>query len=333
MTEPLLKVENLVVEFPGRRRLVDWLGGRPRPVARVIDGVDLTIDRHETLGLVGESGSGKTTLGRAILRLVRPSAGRVLFEGRDIARADAEGLRGLRRRLQMVFQNPHSSLNPRFTVSAAIAEVLRFHRIVPEGDIGAETARLLSLVGLGSEMAGRYPRSLSGGQRQRVGLARALAVRPSMLVLDEPVAALDVSIQAQVLNLLNDLRGELGLTMLFIAHEMSVVRHMSRRIAVMYLGRIVETGTTDEIFGNARHPYTQGLLGAVPRLEPVKRRRQAMLQGDVPSPYAIPAGCRFHTRCPRAEDICRRVAPPRVRVSATHEAECHFAGSPSVVPA
>jgi oligopeptide/dipeptide ABC transporter ATP-binding protein len=324
--EPLLAVEGLAVEFRGRRRLVDWLERRPRPVARAVDGVDLSIDRHETVGLVGESGSGKTTLGRAILRLVQPSAGRVLFEGEDIAGADAKALRGLRRRLQMVFQNPHSSLNPRFTVAATIAEVLRFHRIVPENGIGAETARLLSLVGLGSEMAGRYPRALSGGQRQRVGLARALAVRPSMLVLDEPVAALDVSIQAQVLNLLNDLRGELGLTMLFIAHEMSVVRHMSRRVAVMYLGRIVETGTTDEIFTGPRHPYTQGLLGAVPRLEPVKRRRQAMLQGDIPSPYAIPAGCRFHTRCPRAEEICCRVAPPRVQVSETHSAECHFAG-------
>jgi len=322
----LLQVQDLVVEFPRRRSVSDFIARRPVARARAVDGVSLDIRAHETIGLVGESGSGKTTLGRAILGLYRPTAGRVLFRGRDIGNLDAAAQQGLRRGLQMVFQNPLSSLNLRFTVAQAIGEALRFHRIVPDAEVPAEIARLLQLVGLAPELAARAPRALSGGQCQRVALARALSVRPAMLVLDEPVAALDVSIQAQVLNLLEDLRGELGLTMLFVAHELSVVRHMSHRVAVMYLGKIVEIGTSDEIFSGPAHPYTQSLLAAVPRLGMGKRRRQAVLKGDIPSPYAIPPGCRFQTRCPKAQDICRTVAPPSVRRSPAHTVDCHFPG-------
>ena len=321
----LLSVQDLVVEFPRQRSITDVIAGRPVVKARAVDGVSLDIRTHETIGLVGESGSGKTTLGRTILGLYRPTAGRVLFRGRDIADTDAEEQRILRRNLQMVFQNPLSSLNLRFTVARAIGEALRFHGIVPNEQVPAEIERLLRLVGLAPEMAGRAPRALSGGQCQRVALARALSVRPAMLVLDEPVAALDVSIQAQVLNLLDDLRHELDLTMLFVAHELSVVRHMSHRVAVMYLGKIVEIGTRDEIFANPVHPYTQSLLAAVPRLGAGKRRRQAVLKGDVPSPYSIPSGCRFQNRCPKAQAICRTVSPPSVNLSKTHRADCHFA--------
>jgi len=322
----LLSVQDLVVEFRRQRSITDIIARRPVAKARAVDGVSLDVRAHETIGLVGESGSGKTTLGRAILGLYKPTAGRVLFHGRDIADPDPAARQGLRRSLQMVFQNPLSSLNLRYTVEQAIGEALRFHRIVPDTQVPTEIERLLRLVGLAPEMAQRAPRQLSGGQCQRVGLARALSVRPSMLVLDEPVAALDVSIQAQVLNLLDDLRRELGLTMLFVAHELSVVRHMSHRVAVMYLGRIVEIGTSDEIFAAPGHPYTQSLLAAVPRLGLGKRRRQAVLKGDVPSPYAIPPGCRFQTRCPTAQDICRKVVPPSVQLSPTHNVECHFPG-------
>jgi oligopeptide/dipeptide ABC transporter ATP-binding protein len=320
----LLSVQDLVVEFARRRSVTDIIARRPVAKARAVDGVNLELRAHETLGLVGESGSGKTTLGRAILGLYKPAAGRVLFRGRDIADPNPAARQSLRRNMQMVFQNPFSSLNLRFTVAQTIGEALRFHRVVPDAEVPAETERLLRLVGLAPEMAQRAPRQLSGGQCQRVGLARALSVRPIMLVLDEPVAALDVSIQAQVLNLLDDLRRELGLAMLFVAHELSVVQHMSHRVAVMYLGKIVEIGTSDEIFAAPSHPYTQSLLAAVPRLGQGKRRRQAVLKGDIPSPYAIPSGCRFRTRCPKAQDICRNVAPPSVQLSSTHKVDCHF---------
>ena len=232
--------------------------------------------------------------------------------------------------MQLVFQDPYSSLNPRFTVRQTLGEVLRFHEVCSEAEVTDEVARLLEMVGLSTDMAGRRPVALSGGQRQRVGLARALALRPKLLVLDEPVAALDVSIQAQVLNLLESLRDELGLTMLFIAHELSVVRHMSTRVAVMYLGEFVEIGTSREIFELASHPYTQSLLRAVPRLVPKRRRREAVLKGDVPSPLAIPPGCPFHPRCPRAEAICREVKPPETRISNTHVSRCHFAAPKSI---
>jgi len=321
---PLLAIDELVVEFRKPRSLVDLAFARRPPVVRAVDGVSLALAPGETLGLVGESGSGKTTVARAVLGLHRPASGSVSFQGQDVAALDRAGRRRFRRQVQMVFQDPMSSLNPRLPVGRAIAEVLRFHRIVPSAASSVEVERLLALVGLLPDMAARRPRGLSGGQRQRVGLARALAVRPTFLVLDEPVAALDVSIQAQVLNLLRDLRDELGLTMLFVAHELGVVRYMSNRVAVMYLGRIMEIGSADEIFGNPRHPYTQSLLKAVPRLEPVKRHRRPVLQGDVPSPLAIPSGCRFRTRCPLAVARCADEAPAAHHLSPTHRSLCHF---------
>ncbi len=319
-------VESLVVEYPGHRGIVDIVQRRPATRLRAVDGVSLTIQPNETLGLVGESGCGKTTLGRALMRLVEPSAGTIQFEGQDLLSLGRDDLRRMRRRLQMVFQDPFSSLNPRMSVEQALAEALRFHRIRPEAQVQERVAELLLLVGLAPELAGRWPRALSGGQRQRVGLARALALEPGFLVLDEPVAALDVSIQAQILNLLKDLRDRLGLTMLFIAHELSVIRHMSQRVAVMYLGRIVELGPTADVFDRPAHPYTQGLVKAIPQLVPERRHRKPVLQGEVPSPLDIPSGCRFHTRCPKARDICRQVSPAMTELTTLHQAECHFPG-------
>jgi len=315
---PALFVDDIVVEFAKPRSLADVLTGRKARAVRAVDGVTLAVEAGQTLGLVGESGSGKSTIGRAILGLIKPIKGRVEFEG-EIAASRAD----IRRRMQMVFQDPYSSLNPRLKIGEAIAEVLRFHRIVPQEGVATEVQRLLSVVGLPGAMANRRPRQLSGGQRQRAGLARALAVRPDFLVLDEPVAALDVSIQAQILNLLVDLRRQLGLTMLFIAHELGVVRHMSDRIAVMYLGKIMEIGPADAVFETPRHPYTRALLGAVPKMDLVKRERPAVTQGDIPSPLNIPSGCRFRTRCLMARDICR-TEPPEVMIAADHMSRCHF---------
>jgi oligopeptide/dipeptide ABC transporter ATP-binding protein len=324
---PSLVVEDLVIEFAKPRSLADLVTGTHPPAVRAVDGVSLTVESGETLGLVGESGSGKSTIGKAILGLYRPKRGTIHFEGKTFAERDEREQAVFRRRMQIVFQDPYSSLNPRLKIGSAVAEVLRFHAIVPPGEIEAEVLRLLSLVGLPSAMAERRPRELSGGQRQRAGLARALAVRPSFLVLDEPVAALDVSIQAQVLNLLSDLRRELGLTMLFVAHELGVVRHMSDRLAVMYLGQIMETGPSDAVFRDPRHPYTRALLSAVPKMTTVKRQRAAVTQGEIPSPLNIPSGCRFRTRCPMAQPVCETV-PPEITVGPSHVARCHFAAAP-----
>lgn len=326
-TAPSLVIENLVVEFAKSRSLADVFTGTHPPAVRAVDGVSLTVSPGETLGLVGESGSGKSTIGRAILGLNAPKSGSIRFEGQTFAERDEAGRAAFRRRVQMVFQDPYSSLNPRLKIGGAVAEVLRFHKIVPEAEISGEVRRLLTLVGLPDAMADRRPRELSGGQRQRAGLARALAVRPAFLVLDEPVAALDVSIQAQVLNLLGELRRELGLTMLFVAHELGVVRHMSDRLAVMYLGQIMESGPSDDVFGNPRHPYTRALLSAVPKMTTVKRQRAAVTQGEIPSPLNIPTGCRFRTRCPMAQAICETV-PPEIEVGPEHISRCHFAAMP-----
>ena len=328
--DAILEVNDLTVSFGGGWSLANALQRRAAPRVRAVNGVSFRMWPHETLGLVGESGSGKTTLGRTLLRLHRPDSGSIRFLGRDLTGIDGKTLRALRPEMQLVFQDPYSSLNPRFTVYRTLSEVLRFHRVCPETDIGNEVARLLKMVGLSPDMAARRPSAFSGGQRQRIGLARALALNPKFLVLDEPVAALDVSIQAQVLNLLAALRDKLGLTMLFIAHEMSVVRHMSTRVAVMYLGEFVEIGTSREIFGQASHPYTRSLLRAVPRLVPERRQRAAVLKGDAPSPLAIPSGCPFHPRCPQAAAICREVKPPEVRLSDTHASRCHFSTPGSV---
>jgi oligopeptide/dipeptide ABC transporter ATP-binding protein len=321
---PRLAVDRLSVEFRGNHTIASMLKGEPPGKVRAVDKVSFEIAAGETLGLVGESGSGKTTVGRALLGLNKPSEGRMQLDGEDLASLSETQKKTLPRRMQMVFQDPYGSLNPRRTVRQTLSEVLSFHAIVPPQEVQQEVSRLMALVGLSPTLAERRPKGLSGGQRQRVGLARALAVRPSVLVLDEPVAALDVSIQAQVLNLLEDLRKQLGLTMLFIAHELGVVRHISDRVAVMYLGHVMEIGTTEEIFSGARHPYTISLLKAMPRLVPEKRNRPPVLQGEVPSPYAIPSGCRFRTRCPVAQAICEQ-EPPMATLSATHSASCHFA--------
>jgi len=322
----LIEIAGLAVHFPVQRSWADTLSAAPRRHLRAVDGVDLSIGEHETLGLVGESGSGKTTLARTLVRIYEPSAGTVRLKGRALASYSRLGEGGLCRQIQMVFQDPYSSLNPRKTVGATITEVLLFHGICTPAAAAIEVARLLREVGLPESVAHHLPRSLSGGQRQRVGLARALAVRPAFIVLDEPVAALDVSIQAQILNLLKDLKDHSGLGMLLVAHELSVVRHMSDRVAVMYLGRIVELGAAEAIFERPQHPYTQSLLKAVPRLIPQRRHRAAVLSGDIPSPLDIPGGCRFHPRCPKAQDICRRVDPPPTSPAPSHLAACHFPG-------
>jgi oligopeptide transport system ATP-binding protein len=328
MIETVLEVKNLRKVFKLPRSLIDALQRKPIKELIAVDDVSLKINRYETMGLVGESGCGKTTLGRCILRLYEPTSGRIIFEGEDITDRTAKEMQPIRRRMQVIFQDPYSSLNPRMNVRQTIKEVFRFHTICAPEEEEDYLQNLLKIVGLSPEAADKFPRSFSGGQRQRIGLARALAVKPTFLVADEPVSALDVSIQAQILNQLTDLRVDLGLTVLFIAHELSIVKHISTHVAVMYLGQIVEIGTTEEVFDNAQHPYTQGLLVALPRPVPGRRRRKAALEGDIPSPLNIPSGCRFHTRCPIAQEICRQQSPPRRQLSPTHQILCHLRPTP-----
>jgi oligopeptide/dipeptide ABC transporter ATP-binding protein len=328
MADPLLSVAGLSKHYPVQAGLIARLAGRRRPPLVAVDEVSFDIARGEIFSLVGESGSGKTTLGRCLLRLVEPTSGRILFDGTDLATLSPAGLRAARRDVQMIFQDPFSSLNPRLTVGEMLAEVLRVHRLRPEREIAARVAELLGLVGLPAEAAGRAPRAFSGGQRQRIGIARALAVEPRFIVADEPVSAVDVSVQAQIMNLLLDLRDRLGLTLLFIAHDLSVVRYLSDRVGVMYLGRIVESGPRDLIFGAARHPYTQALLRAAPRPDPARRGGAAALAGEPPSPLNPPPGCHFHTRCPRATEICRTNTPPPETVGAGHVVRCHHHATP-----
>jgi oligopeptide/dipeptide ABC transporter ATP-binding protein len=321
----LLEVRDLSMHFPLHRGVVERLQGKPRPVLRAVDGVGLTIAKGEALGLVGESGCGKSTLGRCIVGLYTPTGGEIMYEGTPLP---AQRVRATRRRIQMVFQDPYSSLNPRMTVRQALSELLRAHEMVPKAQVDARCRELVDLVGLGSRSLDAYPRQFSGGQRQRVSIARALALEPELLVADEPVSALDVSVQATVLNLLEELQQKLGLTLLLIAHNMAVVRHVCDRVAVMYLGRIVEVAPTHELFTNARHPYAQALLLAVPKLVPGRASEAAAVAGDPPSPIRLPSGCRFHTRCPVAqsppcdEDDPALVAGPGSR---SHVAACHFA--------
>lgn len=328
MTDVILEVNNLSKYFEMPRPFFDAIRGVPSQKLVAVDHVSLKIEKHETLGLVGESGCGKSTLARCILRLYEPSEGQILFEGKDITDQSEAEIRLTRRHMQIVFQDPYSSLNPRMSVRQMLSEVLLFHKICPPAEVDHHIQRLLEMVGLRSTAADKYPKSFSGGQRQRIALARSLAVQPTFLVGDEPVSALDVSIQAQILNLLSDLRMELGLTMMFIAHELSVVKHISTRVAVMYLGKIVEIGTTNEVFENSQHPYTEGLLSALPNPIPVRRKRKPAVEGDIPSPLNLPSGCRFHPRCLLAGEVCYEQAPPLRKLSSTHEILCHMRPTP-----
>lgn len=296
-----LEVKYLKKFFPIRSGLF----GKTTGHVRAVDGVSFTVERGRTLGLVGESGCGKTTAGRSIIRLIEPSGGEVLVENINVLELKGSDLRAMRRRMQIVFQDPYSSLNPRITIGGMIREILRFHKIVPKNMVSNRTEEILDSVGLSPEYAGRYPHEFSGGQRQRIGIARALTVEPDFIVLDEPVSALDVSIQAQIINLLKNLQKQLGLTFLFIAHDLSVVAHISDRIAVMYLGRVVEIGSSREVINKPLHPYTKALLEAVPNPDPDMRRDRELLSGDVPSPANPPPGCHFHPRCPEARPDCK----------------------------
>ena len=318
----LLEVANLVKRFELRRPLAARLGRRPAPTLTAVDDVSLGVDRHRTLGIVGESGSGKTTLARCITRLVEPDEGSVLFDGAELTALGPSELQRARRRIQVVFQDPYSSLNPRMTVGAAIAEPLRVHGIASRDEARVRAAELLELVGLAPAFVRRFPRELSGGQRQRVAIARSLAPRPELLIADEAVSALDVSVQAQILNLLLDLSEHLGLTMLFISHQLSVIASVADDVAVMYLGRIVERGPVGEIFARPQHPYTAALLAANPEPVPERRRRQAAIRGDIPSPLEIPSGCRFRTRCAYAQPRCAEIDPPAFDVGPGHTARC-----------
>jgi len=315
----LVEVKDLKVHFPVRAGVLQ------RPVAWVhaVDGISFAVNEGETVGLVGESGCGKTTLGRAILRLYEPTAGEIWFEGRNIARSNGTALR---RHAQMIFQDPYGSLNPRMTVGNILGEVLRVHKLCPNRAAERDrVAELLSAVGLMPEHARRYPHEFSGGQRQRIGIARALAVEPKFIVCDEPVSALDVSVQAQIINLLQELQEKLKLTYLFIAHDLAVVEHISDRVLVMYLGKIVEEATAEDLYAHPLHPYTQALISAVPTIDPASKRQRIVLPGDVPSPIHPPAGCPFHPRCPQAIERCAQVVPAWRELRPRHWVACDLA--------
>ena len=322
--DALVRVENLKVHFPIRSGLVI---DRHVGDIKAVDDVSFEIFRGETLGLVGESGCGKTTVGRTLVRLYEPTAGKILFDGQDISRLSQRHLRALRRRMQMVFQDPYSSLNPRQSVGNIIAEPMRVHGTAQAGDVEGSVRHLLDVVGLPASAMARYPHEFSGGQRQRIGLARSLALNPDLIIADEPVSALDVSIQAQTINLLEDLQDEFHLTFLFIAHDLAVVRHVSDRIAVMYLGKIVEVAPSDDLYASPLHPYTIALLSAVPIPDPsVERgRERIILTGDLPSPANPPPGCRFHTRCPFRQPQRCDTEVPELRVLDGHSVACHYA--------
>lgn len=316
---PLIEVRDLVKSFPIKGGLL----GREVASVKAVAGVNLTIRKGETLGLVGESGCGKSTLGRAIIRLIEPTSGQIFLDGRDITKTTGEELRALRRRVQIIFQDPYASLNPRMTVGAIIAEPLDIHKLFnSRKDREDRVKQLLDTVGLRPEHINRYPHEFSGGQRQRIGIARALAVDPEFIVCDEPVSALDVSIQAQVINLLMDLQQKLGLTYLFIAHDLKVVEHISNRVAVMYLGKVVEIADSEELYRNPQHPYTKALLSAIPMPDPRKREGRVILTGDVPSPIHPPTGCHFHPRCPIAVANCRAEVPELKLTRPDHFTSC-----------
>jgi oligopeptide transport system ATP-binding protein len=318
---PLLEVTDLRKYFPIKKGVFSKTVGH----VKAVDGVSFSVQAGEVLGLVGESGCGKTTTGRSLLRLIEPTSGSVKFDGRELVGLPRRQMRELRREMQIIFQDPYSSLNPRLTIGSILKEALTTHAIVPRRAVRGKVEELLSLVGLSPTHAGRYPHEFSGGQRQRIGVARALAVSPRLIVADEPVSALDLSIQAQIINLLRDLQRSMQLTYVFVAHDLSVVEHISDRVAVMYLGKIIELASSEELYRNPRHPYTVSLLSAIPIPDPTRRRKRIVLTGDVPSPANPPSGCRFHPRCYLAQEICSRVEPPLREIEPGHVSACHFA--------
>ncbi len=322
----LLRADDLERGFPVRRSIRQMMAGGPRPVVRALAGVSIAVERGETLAIVGESGCGKSTLARALVRLLDVDAGQIGFDGEDVRALKGAALRRYHRRVQMVFQDPYGSLNPRMTAGETLAEPLRVHGMVPRAAIAGRVAELLGLVRLPSDAAGRLPHAFSGGQRQRLAIARALTVEPELLVADEIVSALDVSVQAQILNLLLDMQERLGLAMVFVSHDLRVVRHLAHHVAVMYLGRLVEYGAADQVFNDPMHPYTQALLRAAPTLVPGERNIETALRGELPSPMRVVPGCPFHPRCPAAFDRCR-TDMPQMHVQHGHGAACHLAAA------
>ena len=323
MSDNILELKDLTKYFPVK---TGGIFGGTKGLVKAVDGVSLTVKRGETVGLVGESGCGKTTVGRTVMKLYEPTSGQIIFDGQEITNLPRKEMKPVRSKMQMIFQDPFSSLNPRHTVGSIISSSFTIHNIEPEGGVEKAVSELLELVGLNPEHINRFPHEFSGGQRQRIGIARALALKPKLIVADEPVSALDVSIQAQVVNLLDDLQKELGLSYLFVAHDLSVVQHISDRVVVMYLGKVMEMAPTHELFNNPRHPYTKALLSAVPVADPKvgRNRERIILQGDLPSPVNPPAGCVFNTRCWKAKDICRTEIPETIQVSPLQTVACHF---------
>jgi oligopeptide transport system ATP-binding protein len=321
MTPTGLSVRDLRVHFPVRRGVLR----KSTQVVKAVDGVSFEIFHGETVGLVGESGCGKTTLGRAIVKLIEPTSGEIVFDGQNIVNIQGSELRSKRRKFQMIFQDPYNSLNPRMTVSEIIGEALDIHHLSKNRDRSSRIKELLEAVGLDPDYSERYPHEFSGGQRQRIGIARALAVEPELIVCDEPVSALDVSIQAQIINLLQDLQQQRGVAYLFVAHDLAIVEHISQRIMVMYLGKIVEHGPSKEVIRNPKHPYTQALISVVPVVDPDAKRSRIVLSGEIPSPINPPSGCPFHPRCPIAQSQCQTQAPELRQLSPGHRAACHFA--------
>ena len=324
MTDTLLSAIDVSKDFTFARTLGQRLRRQPAQAVHALNGVSLDVKKGETLGIVGESGCGKSTLARCLVRLHDCDGGRVVFDGTDIASLSGADRRAFNRKVQMIFQDPYSSLNPRMTVRQILSEALRVHAMRPTGQIDARIAELLTLVRLPADSADRRPHAFSGGQRQRIGIARALAVEPAVLVADELVSALDVSVQAQVVNLLLELQDRLALTVVFVAHDLRLVRHISHRVAVMYLGKVVEVAPTENLFTNPRHPYTQALLAAAPEVDPTKRSRRVAARGELPSPINLPTGCLFHTRCPHAFERCRRDVPQLTPRGPSHIAACHL---------